>query len=200
MKIFAAFAAFAAMIALAPAMSFTWSVSGALTFNGSNMVTDGLYKPYARNIRAQLVYLGSDGKWAIADGDINPYKNQTVGETYTPDSTGRIEDKTYQENMGTSYSIGGSVSNGATYGLMIVYRDNWGMPWYNYSSNTYTISGLTNDSSELANATFNFNWDIDYSMNDDATPGGGWWYVPVPEPLTAVGGLAGLALLLKRRA
>ena len=199
MKIFASVVAFATMIALAPAMAFLWSVSSAISFDGANIVSSGLYDTANPNVHAQLVYLGTDNVFTIVNGVTT---DEQVGAAETPMSgnalvNGRITSKSYREDMNHEYNDGGTVSNGATYGLMITYVAADGKTWYNYSSNTYTISGLSDDASDLSDASFSFNWETYDGPLSSYNVGDGW---VIPEPMTVLCGLAGLALLLKRRA
>ena len=203
MKIFSSILAVALMATMASAMSFNWGVSGALTFEGQNVVTSGLYDPEEQNVTGQLVYLGTDGVWNILpDGSTSDEK---VGEVYNPFVTpalvaGRISNRTFNKDMDDTFADGNSVTADTVFGVLLTYTAADGTVYYNYSSNTYSPTGLVNNGSNVPNASFTFNWDMDETGGDTPTAGGGWWGIPVPEPMTVLCGLAGLALLLKRRA
>ena len=109
-------------------------------------------------------------------------------------------DKAWSFDVGDSFADGSPFGNGNVFGIMITYTDTEGNVWYNLSSNTYTLSGADRVDSVINKQFFDFAWENDESGGDTPTAGGGWWMVPVPEPMTVLCGLAGLALLLKRRA
>ena len=203
MKIFSSILAVALMATMASAMSFRWNVSGALTFEGQNVVTSGLYDSEKKNVTGQLVYLGTDGVWNIlTDGSTSDEK---VGEVYNPLVTpalvaGRLNNKTFEKLMADTFADGNSVTADTVFGVLLTYTAADGTVYYNYSSNTYSPTGLVNDASVVPDASFTFNWEMDESGGDTPTAGGGWWTIPIPEPMTVLCGLAGLALLLKRRA
>ena len=196
MKIFSSILAVALMATMASAMSFRWNVSGALTFEGQNVVTSGLYDSEKKNVTGQLVYLGTDGVWNILpDGSTSDEK---VGEVYNPLVTpalvaGRLNNRTFEKAMADTFADGNSVTADTVFGVLLTYTAADG-------SNTYSPTGLVDDSSIVPNASFTFNWDMDETGGEAPTAGGGWWRIPVPEPMTVLCGLAGLALLLKRRA
>ena len=77
-----------------------------------------------------------------------------------------------------------------------------GVTYYNFSTSTYTVPAGVEDHTPMSGIqNFTFNWDMDETGGDAPTAGGGWWTSAIiPEPMTVLCGLAGLALLLKRRA
>lgn len=98
------------------------------------------------------------------------------------------------------------VANGNVFGAYFVYNDGE-TDWYNFSSTTYTVSGLNLGTETLADAVFAFDF---ASKTPDVpgtsvTAGGGWYSIKagttpvIPEPATGALALAGIALLFKRR-
>ena len=177
----------------AQALSFTWgSGTTAISFDGTT-ITDG-------SVKAYLFYLGSSSSatWSI-DGTENSgttVQNTASTSTGFASTKGRISatfNQTYGSDIGT-----GTFVDGATFGVFLTYTDA-GKTWYNYSGNTYTVSGAADDTSTLSAATFSFDLSSKTTLasGQSASAGGGW--TAVPEPSTAALALAGLALLLKRR-
>ena len=75
---------------------------------------------------------------------------------------------------------------------------NEGKTYFNLSSSTYTMSGLSDELSTPTAASFAFNYGGP-TESTKVSSGSGWVQAAVPEPSTAALALAGLALLLKRR-
>ena len=93
------------------------------------------------------------------------------------------------------------VANGQNYGMFITYNDGTDT-WYNFSSTIYTVEGVVDGTSGLADATFAFDFTTQNEVsNGDAITAGKGWYkaVAVPEPASAMLALAGVAMLIRRR-
>ena len=144
----------------------------------------------------------------------------SVSDLYTVDYTtpGSITGASYVSDKETTSSglanakgrIAGSyssssIANGQVYGMYITFTDSAGKQWFNFSSDTYTISGVTLGNEALTAAAFGFDFASKTEITSSAqsiSAGGGWHSInipPVPEPSTAMLALAGLALLIKRR-
>jgi hypothetical protein len=97
-----------------------------------------------------------------------------------------------------------AVANGNVFGAYFVYNDGE-KDWYNFSSTTFTVSGVSIGNEILDPAVFAFNFTTKTSdaAGTDVTAGGGWYSLKtggtVPEPATGALALAGVALLFKRR-
>ena len=204
MKIFASVAALAAMIAVAPALSFEWQVTQNVQWEGTTLTTDELAAP----LKGYLVYLGTDNTWSWTDDQLSDQIIQegsvaTAGLFF---ALGRVSG-TYEAALGTDYDDGGTFDNGASYGVLLEYTDADGNVWYNIGTTIYTVEGVEDEKSSIAQQQFlGFSYAKDESTDatnsDGPTAGGGWWNssAVIPEPMTVLCGLAGLALLLKRRA
>ena len=117
-------------------------------------------------------------------------------QSATPTTTGLASKK----GIVTATYKADSIANDQVYGAFFTYTDSTGKLWYNFSSSTYTVSGLNLGTETLENAVFAFNFDSKSEVKaSGVSAGGGWQSVTIPEPSTAALALAGLALLLKRR-
>ena len=197
-KAFTAIAALALTIGAASALSFQWGTSDKITFNGTQLTTADLAAPAT----VELIYLGTDNTWSFDKSGIVTDEAVSTGVIATSGlaSTKGKATGTIDQFLGTSFADGSKFGNGNVFGVLITYTDTNGDVWYNLSSNTFTLTGADMDGVVITKPTFNFAWTNDETGADAPTAGGGWWMVPVPEPMTVLCGLAGLALLLKRRA
>ena len=197
-KAFTAIAVMALTIGAVSALSFSWTTGSKITFNGTQLTTAELAAP----VTAELIYLGTDKAWSfeelgvLTDEAVNTGSiTVSGGAANRGKATGKID-----QALDTSFADGSKFGNGNVFGVLITYTDTNGAVWYNLSSNTYTVSGVADNSSTIEKQFFDFAWTNDETGADAPTAGGGWWMVPIPEPMTVLCGLAGLALLLKRRA
>ena len=197
-KAFTAIAALALTIGAASALSFEWGTTDRITFNGTQLTTAALAAP----VTVELIYLGTDKAWSFDEKGLVTDEVVNVGSVTTTGLASKrgCGNGLIEKTLGDSFADGSPFGNGNVFGIMITYTDTEGNVWYNLSSNTYTLSGADRVDSVINKQFFDFAWENDESGGDTPTAGGGWWMVPVPEPMTVLCGLAGLALLLKRRA
>ena len=196
-KAFTAIAALALTIGAASALSFEWATSTQITFNGTKLNSAALAAPAT----VDLIYLGTDKAWSFDESGLVTDEAVSTGTITT---TGLVAKRGYgsgkmDQFVDTSFADGSKFNNGNVFGVLITYTDANGDVWYNLSSNTFTLTGVADDTTSIDKATFSFAWTNDESGADAPTAGGGWWTVPVPEPVSAGLALAGIALLLKRR-
>ncbi len=197
-KAFTAIAALALTIGVASALSFSWATNTKISFNGTQLTTAELAAP----VTVELIYLGKDNAWSFDKSGLVTDEAVSTGSVTV---TGGIAAKgkalgTIEKTLGDSFADGTKFDNGNVFGVLITYTDTNGDVWYNLSSNTYTLSGAEDNGSNINKQLFDFAWENDESGGDTPTAGGGWWTPIIPEPMTVLCGLAGLALLLKRRA
>ena len=197
-KAFTAIAVLALTIGAASALGFEWGTNTKISFNGTVLDSADLAAP----VTAALIYLGKDNAWSfdksglVTDEVVNTGSIATSG---APTGKGKGNGK-LDKLLGESFADGSVLENGNVFGVLITYTDTKGAVWYNLSSNTYTLTGAADDGAVIDKQYFDFAWTNDETGAEAPTAGGGWWRVPVPEPMTVLCGLAGLALLLKRRA
>ena len=197
-KAFTAIAALALTIGAASALSFEWGTSTQITFDGTKLTSAAL----AANATVDLIYLGTDNAWSFDESGI---VTDEVASTGSITTTGLVAKRGYGSGkmdkfVDTSFADGSKFNNGNVFGVLITYTDANGDVWYNLSSNTFTLTGVADDTTSIDKQTFNFAWTNDESGAEAPTAGGGWWTAPaVPEPVSAGLALAGIALLLKRR-
>ena len=198
-KAFTAIAALALTIGVASALSFSWGTTDKISFNGTQLTTAALAAP----VTIELIYLGTDKAWSFDESGLvtdEAVSTGTVAVTGSIAGKGKGSGKIEKTHLDT-FADGSKFDNGNVFGVLITYTDTEGNVWYNLSSNTYTLSGVADNSATIDKQTFDFAWENDESGGDTPTPGGGWWTSAIiPEPMTVLCGLAGLALLLKRRA
>ena len=197
-KAFTAIAALALTIGVASALAFDWGTADKITFNGTQLTTADLAAP----VTVELIYLGKDNAWSF---DKSGLVTDEAVSTGTVTVTGGIAAKgkgsgKIEKTLGDTFADGTKFGNGNVFGVLITYTDTQGTVWYNLSSTTYTLSGAEDNGTPINKQFFDFAWENDESGAEAPTAGGGWWRIPVPEPMTVLCGLAGLALLLKRRA
>ena len=202
MKIFASVAAFAVMATMAFAYTFPWNTGsgapGLITFDGNVLNSAEL----SSTITLYAVYLGADDVWSF-DPETGLSTDQVINDTGTVTVNGFNTNRgrgngTTEVAIGTEFDDGSVMTAGSSvFGVLITYVDADGTTWYNYSSNNYTVPvGVTDITGDGTVWNYSFSWDK--SSEDAPSAGGGWW--TIPEPMTVLCGLAGLALLLKRRA
>ena len=208
-KAFTAIAALALTIGVASALSFSWGTNTKISFNGTVLDTAELAAPltaeliFAAPLTAELIFLGKDNAWSFDESGLvtdEAVSTGSIAVSGAPTGKGKGNGKIDKPLVGTSFADGSKFGNGNVFGVLITYTDTKGVVWYNLSSNTFTLSGVADETSPIDKQYFDFVWTNDESGGDTPTAGGGWWMVPVPEPMTVLCGLAGLALLLKRRA
>ena len=197
-KAFTAIAALALTIGAASALSFSWGTSTAITFNGTKLNSAALAAPAT----VELIYLGTDKAWSVdesglvTDEAVNTGSITVTGGAANRGKASGLLEKTHLD----TFADGSKFDNGSAFGVLITYTDTEGNVWYNLSSNTFTLSGVADNTTAIEKQTFNFAWTNDESGAEAPTAGGGWWTAPaVPEPVSAGLALAGIALLLKRR-
>ena len=188
--------ALAAFAVTTQAASFNWGTGSVkASFDGTAFTTSDY------TVTAYLVYL-SDGDTSkmftvdyTAPGAINTVDgNATATPTVTGGNANKGKVKGVFEDA--------LVANGNTVGMYFKYTDSSGVSWFNFSSDTYTVSGLTTGGEVLADATYAFDFSKKTeitSPSQSVSAGGGWYSIQVPEPSTAALALAGLALLIRRR-
>ena len=179
-------AAVALCTAYANAAAFTWKSTANLTTDGSAVATSSA----AMNGGTfALVYLGNDA-------DKIDWTTASVVDTASPSFVTSMGKTTAYTNKSFSFDMA-DYGNGDIFG--VVFKDSTDKLYYLQTgasgnmSPTYTISGLDNDNSQLAN--FNF---ASSAFSISTSPSAA---VAVPEPTSAlllVLGMAGLALRRKR--
>ena len=198
-KAFTAIAVLALTIGVASALSFSWGTKTQISFNGTQLTTAALAAPAT----VELIYLGKDNAWSFDEKGLVTDEAVSTGSITT---TGLATRRGYgngviEKTLGDSFADGSTFGNGNVFGVLITYTDTEGKVWYNLSSNTITLTGADMNGSVIPKQTVDFAWTNDDSGGDAPTAGGGWWTSAIiPEPMTVLCGLAGLALLLKRRA
>ena len=203
-KIFATLAAVVTMATMVSAYTFSWGTGAGLTgriqFGSGNYIAAAGDTANVANAAAYLIYLGADSTLDVNTDGTSKDEIVQQGSVSTAGLFGRGSG-TYAKNLGTAYEDGSLFTDGvSTFAALITYTVD-GKTYYNYSTTTYTITAGVQDNSPASVMNFTFNWDMDETGGDAPTAGGGWWTSAIiPEPMTVLCGLAGLALLLKRRA
>lgn len=186
----------AVLAASTQAASFNWGTGTVkASFDGTAFTTADY------TVTAYLVYL-ADGDTSsmftvdyTAPGAINAVVGNATAKPATTGSNankGKVKGK-FDDAL---------VANGNTFGMYLKYTDASGVSWFNFSSDTYTVSGLSTGGEVLDDAVYTFNFDSKTEIKNSSqtvSAGGGWHSIAVPEPSTAALALAGLALLIKRR-
>ena len=197
-KAFTAIAVLALTIGAASALGFEWGTNTKISFNGTVLDSADLAAP----VTVELIYLGTDNTWSFAESGLVTDEVASVGSVTV---TGGLANKgkgngKLDKLLGTDFADGSKLGNGNVFGVLITYTDTEGKVWYNLSSNTFALTGAVDETFNVTKQYFDFAWTKDESGAEAPTAGGGWWTIPIPEPMTVLCGLAGLALLLKRRA
>ena len=202
-KIFTSLAAVVTMATISSAYTFNWGTGAGLTgriqFGTGNYIAAPGDTANIANAAAYLVYLGTDATFTINDDGTTSDEIVQTGTVAAAGLVGRGYE-TYGKPLSEAFEDGSLYTDGvSTFGALITYTVD-GVTYYNYSTTTYTITAGVQDNTPASTMNFVFNWDMDETGGDTPTAGGGWWTIPIPEPMTVLCGLAGLALLLKRRA
>lgn len=170
----------------AEAAAFTWQATADLTTDGSTVATSTAMKGGV----FALVYLGSDSDklaWDTA--------KDNIVDTATPNFASSMGKTSAKTSKSFTFDMS-EYSNGDIFS--VVFKDSSGSLFYlqegasGNMSPTYTISGLENDNSPLADFTF-----ASSAFSISTAPSA----AVVPEPTSAlllVLGMAGLALRRKR--
>ena len=194
-----AFILLAVIATTSQAASFAWGTgSDKVSFNGTALTTS------ASTATGYLVLLSTGNVSGLYSIDYTS-PGSITGADYVSDkvttSTGLANAK---GRISGTYSDT-AIQNGQVYGMYITFTDSEGTNWYNFSSDTYTVSGVTLGNEALNAATFAFDFTTKKTITADGeavTAGGGWHSInvpAVPEPSVALMGLLGLGMLLKRR-
>ena len=197
-KAFTAIAVLALTIGAASALSFDWTTGSKISFNGTQLTTAELAAP----VTIELIYLGTDNTWSFAESGLvtdEAVSTGSIAVSGAPTGKGK-GNGVFDKLFGSSYADNSTVNASNVFGVLITYTDTEGTVWYNLSSNTFALTGAVDETFNVTKQYFDFAWTNDETGAEAPTAGGGWWRVPVPEPMTVLCGLAGLALLLKRRA
>ena len=182
---------------MASAASFTWTTS-ALAFGSTEMKKV--------NVTAYLIYLGND---VDQKSSISVTKDSTAETIATSFGTSAKVAKSYDTQTGrtglASDDFSFSASNGDyhskdKFALLLSYTSD-SKTYFNLSSvdSVYTLSipASNPDIATYAAADYSFGNSI---VGESSTlSSGGGWVQAVPEPSTAILGLLGLGMLLKRR-
>ena len=173
-------------------LSFNWSVSG-ISFDGTRF-----NKTTGANVTAYLLYLGNNAGYSTTGYTLTEESTATtiissVG-TKAADKTGTTAAGKISDDFAFDSTKYG---NNDVFGVLLSYTSE-GKTYFNLSSSTYKLSGLTDDPTQtIADASFTFSYSGPAESNKISSGSG--WVQAVPEPSTAALALAGLALLLKRR-
>ena len=182
----------------ASAASFDWGT-------GSDKVAFGdlIFNVSGYNVTGYLVHLGTSTDvsklYSIDYAEPGSISGATSVQYKAPTVTGGASNK---GKIKETFK-GEEVVNGATFGMYLVYTDADGVSWFNYSTNVYTVSGISTGAEVLSAATFGFNYAAQNTITKEGESLKAGWnsinIAAVPEPSTAALALAGLALLIKRR-
>ncbi len=187
------------MAATTYAVSFDWGTGTTkVSFDGTALTTA------SNAATGYLVLLGSAGLSGLytidytAPGAINPADSVSSKATT---STGLASGK---GRIAGNYSSS-SIAANQVYGMYITYNDGTDT-WYNFSSDTYTVSSaLADDPTTTLNpGVFSFNFNTKTEITADGMTPSGWTKInipttpSVPEPATGALALAGVALLFRR--
>ena len=174
-------AAFALLAGTAQALSFQWS-SNILKFDGANLRN-------VNSVTGYLVYLGSG---ATLESSYSVDSLPSAVGTEVDSKVGTATTSKVAQTVEFNY---GDYVNGDSFAMVVSYTSGADTYW-NISSTVYTLSGITDERSQLSNATFTF--DLTTAEKSSTVAVGGGW-TSVPEPATAALALLGLGMLVKRR-
>ena len=177
----------AALASTASALSFDWAATG-VTFDSTKLKSNA-------GVTGYLIYLasGSYSEVTLSADSTGTSVAESLGTIVsTANKTTAVS-----KLAGTASFDYGTYNNGDVFGLVLTYADSSsGKTYFNIASGTYTLSGVSDETSTPSDASYSFSWSGP-TESSKASSGGGW--TAVPEPSTAALALAGLALLLKRR-
>ncbi len=178
------------------AASFNWGTGSVkVSFDGTALTTA------ASTATGYLVLLTSGSASDLYTVDYTAPGSITGASSVSDKETTSTGLANAKGRIAGSYSSSG-IANDQVYGMYITFTDTAGKQWFNFSSDTYTVSGVTLGNEALTAASFGFNFDSKTTITSSSqspSAGGGWYSIQVPEPSTAALALAGLALLIKRR-
>ena len=171
--------------------SFQWGTGSTVSAFGSTE-----FKTAGNVGTMHLVYL-SDGKTSslfTVDGDT--LTAATANASANPATSGMASKK----GKVSAKFDNTLVANGNVFGAYFTYNDGTDT-WYNFSSTTYTVTGLNLGTETLDDAVFAFDFATKTeAAASDVNVGGGWYkVVAVPEPGTAALALLGVGMLIRRR-
>ena len=187
----------AALAISSQAASFSWSAGDIVKFDGTTL---------AGNATGYLVYLGTSTDLTslytvdyTEPGTITPATSVMDKTTATGRAAGKLSMVKY-DDAEHGFTDGEQVKTGATFGLYLLYTDDAGKKWYNFSSTVATMA--TDATGAYESQTFAFNFDTKTeitSSTQSVSAGGGWYSISVPEPSVALMGLLGIGMLIRRR-
>ena len=181
-KILASIAVGLLAVSSASALSFDWDITK-VSFNDALLKSDTTVIGYC-------VYLAS-GSYSTSYDLTDPFSVSSIGTI-----VGTKEGTSNKAKLGGTTTFDyGDYKNGDVFGFVLSYASG-GKTYYNIASDTYTLSGIVDESSSLTTATGTFNYG---TKGESKTISSGTGWTAVPEPSTAALALAGLALLIKRR-
>lgn len=178
----------------AQALSFDWASAAKISFDGATTIAQ------SGGITATLIYLGTDTSATVTKTETGFTVSGVEVQTAKTKSTGLATGKgkysgTFGQALGSE--IGTShFAVGDYFTVLLTYKDESNVQWYNLSSTVYRVPTTADDTTTGLSGTFTHNFDMK-EKGTALSAGGGW--TAVPEPSTAALALAGLALLLKRR-
>ena len=186
-KIIAALAIVTMMASSASALSFTWKATQ-IAFEGTKLKSDTAVSAY-------LVYLSS-GSYASTYA-VTPETTAASLAGNIGTSVASASKTSALSALSAEFSFDyGTYKNGDVFGMLLAYEKD-GKTYLNLSSETYTLSGISSETSTIDAAQFAFSYSG--PTESSTVKSGGGWTAAVPEPSTAMLALAGLALLIKRR-
>ncbi len=190
MKKLLALFVFAAMASTASALSFNWTVTG-IKFGDETLKK-------STDVVGYLIYLGAGGSYSTSYALSKDSTADTIASSIGQKVSTSTTATSNAGKLTTTYTFDyGDKTNGDVFGVLLSYTKE-GKTYYNLSSSTYTLAGISDETSSLDTATISFSSFADKGEASSISSGSGWVQA-VPEPSTAALALAGLALLLKRR-
>ena len=180
------------LISSASAITINWTVSGIAFGSGNTLKSDN-------GLNAYLVYLGNGTGLASSYTESDLTDLISGASSATGRSVSGTTNRGLVQNSYNSTAPDPTTLNGDVYTILMTYTSE-GKTYYNLSSKTFTVDGVTSSISTLDPyqvAASDQTYTVKSEVASSVSAGGGW--TAVPEPSTAALALAGLALLLKRR-